>query len=308
MLERTCVTRTLKIAHQLQRTRPDVVPAVEPLEGFASILEGTDPSMKFVLRDIFGARGGARATNAGSGRRFSGTLRFARLVVTAGARRFALSANDAAAIVEYAGLALPTISDYARQYGPVVLSLAEAVAELPLTAPRGLYNDAMVRTAVDSLGSPDATTALIVLAPPGPIPTDADPGRGAIGYHARARVPYAFVNVGAGPLGSADPTDRFALALSHAIAELAVDPDTELGHAEVCDPCGPSTQAPVRCFLDSAGGFLGGTAAFPPPFAYSHFVSAVAPPSFVGDAPAPLTACAYAPPVGHLATPPRAGR
>jgi hypothetical protein len=308
MVERTCVTRTLKIAHHLQRTRPDVVPAVEPLEGFASILEGTDPSMKFVLRDIFGARGDPRATTAGSGRRFSGTLRFARLGVRAGARQFALSANDAAAIVEYARLALPAIAGYAAQYGPVALSLAEPVAELPLAAPRGLYNDAMVRTAVDSLGRLGAATALIVLAPPGPIPTDADPGRGAIGYHARAGVPYAFVNVGAGPLASVDADDRFALALSHAIAELAVDPDAELAHVEACDPCGPSTQAPVRCFFDPAGGFLGGTAEFPPPFAYSHFVSAVAPPSFAGDARAPPTVCAYAPPVGPHTTPPRAAR
>jgi hypothetical protein len=298
--DRTCATRTLKIARHLQKTRPDIVPATEPVSGFANILEGSDPSMRFVLRDALAPGKVPAAGTRAVAPLFQGSLTFVHLVVQSGAKSTALPPTDLATARSFAGSAVGPISQYAAQYGPNSLSVAEPTIELPVSVAKGVYNDSTLQEWLDGLVAssrlPLDTSALVVLNPPGPLNTDADPTRGVLGYHGKAKVPYAFVNVLALNLTVPDPADAFALALSHEIAEMTVDPSANLANPEVCDPCGPNCQTPIRAYFDAVGSFLGGTTAFPPPFAYGFFLNAIVQPVSASLCPAPPAACAYAPP------------
>ncbi|MCI4332361.1 MAG: hypothetical protein L3K01_01320 [Thermoplasmata archaeon] len=300
MPDRTCATRSLKVARHLQSTRPDIVPAVEPLSGFANLLEGTDPSIRFVLRDAL-----APGTLPAVGTRavaplFQGSLTFAHLTVQAGSKQYALSPADLATARKFAGSAVGPISQYAAQYGPNSLAVSEVTLELPVSVPKGVYNDTTLQEWVNGLvasgGLPADSSAVVVLNPPGPLNTDADASRGVLGYHGKANVPYLFVNVLGQNLTVPDPTDTFALALSHEMAEMAVDPSADLANPEVCDPCGPNCQTVIRAYFDSVGAFLGGTTAFPPAFEYGFFLNAIVQPASAAQCPAPPASCAYAPP------------
>src|SRR2546422_975586 len=85
---------------------------------------------------------------------------------------------------------------------------------------------------------------------------DRDPSRGIGGYHGLANVPYCFVNAMGSGFTVADPQSLFALALSHEIAEMVVDPQANLENPEVCDPCGPNCQTPWIDYFTSGGGYL----------------------------------------------------
>ena len=300
MTDRSCSTRNLKVARHLQRTRPELVPPVEPLEGFGAILEGTDPSLRFQLREAFGPAGAPAPGNRAVAPLFNGSLVFLHLNVTAGTKSFALAPPDLAVALQYAGGAVAQISRYASQYGPNALSVVVPATEVPVTVPRGIYNDSMVQQWVNDVVAtrnlPSASTAVVLLNPPGPLNTDADASRGVLGYHGLASVPYAFVNVLGAGLTVGDAADAYALALSHELAELAVDPSANLANPEVCDPCGPNCQAPFRAYFDQAGAYLGATVAFPPPYPYGFFLNAIVQPASASQCPAPESACAYGPP------------
>jgi hypothetical protein len=306
-IDRSCATRSLKVARHLQRTRPDVVPAVEPREGFASVLEGTDPSMKFLLRDALAPGKVPVAGTRASAPLFAGSLVFAPLTVTAGSKVLTVSPADRDVAIKFAGMAVGPISTYAAQYGSNGPAVAANPIPVSVSVPRGVFNDSSVQAWVDELVAahslPLGSTAVVVLNPPGPLNSDADSGRGVMGYHGRSSVPYAFVNVLGSNLSLSDPGDLYALALSHAVAEMTVDPRAELANPEVCDPCGPSCQTPVRAYFDASGSYLGATPEFPPPFEYGFFVNAIARPASVLQCPAPVSACAYSPPKDPPATP-----
>jgi hypothetical protein len=309
MPDRSCSTRSLKVAHYLQKTRPDIVPLVEPPEGFGSILEGSDPSLRFVLRDVFGPGGVPSAGTKAVAPLFAGSLVFLRLNVTVGSRNFALSPADLTVALQFAGGAVAQIARYAAQYGPNTMAVSAAPVEYPVSLSKGVYNDATLQQWVNAVAAAQhldpATTAVVVLNPPGPLNTDADPGRGVLGYHGLASVPYAFVNVMGAGLTIADPADVYALALSHELAELAVDPSANLANPEVCDPCGPNCQTPIRSYFDQAGAYLGATTAFPPPYPYAFFLNAIVQPAAANQCPAPASACAYAPPADATVRSPR---
>jgi hypothetical protein len=299
-IDRTCATRSLKVARHLQRTRPDIVPTVEPLEGFASVLEGTDPSMKFLLRDAMAPGKVPAAGSAAASPLFAGSLVFAHLTITAASKQFSVPPADLDVAMKFAGLAVGPITTYASQYGPNALAIGAQPLPLPVSVPKGVFNDSVVQGWVDELvranALPATSTGLVILNPRGPLNTDADPGRGVMGYHGRAAVPYAFVNVLGSPLTLLDSEDLYALALSHEMAELTVDPDANLANPEVCDPCGPNCQTPIRTYFDATGAFLGATAQFPPPYEYGFFLNAIVQPAASTQCPAPATACDYPPP------------
>ncbi|MCI4324561.1 MAG: hypothetical protein L3K00_01555 [Thermoplasmata archaeon] len=308
MPERSCATRALKVARHLQRTRPDIVPAVEPLSGFANVLEGSDPSMRYLLRDALAPGKVPAAGPSAIAPLFQGSLTFVHLTVQAGGKQLALSPTDLATAMKFAGGALGPISRYASQYGPNSLGVAESPVELPVSVPKGVYNDSTVQGWVDGVMDaspfPASVGAVVVLNPPGPVNTDADASRGVLGYHGLAKVPYVFVNVLGANLTVPDAADLYALALSHEIAEMTVDPSANLANPEVCDPCGPNCQTPIRAYFDSVGSFLGGMTAFPPPFEYGFFLNAIVQPASATQCPAPAAACAYAPPKDPPPRPP----
>jgi len=92
-----------------------------------------------------------------------------------------------------------------------------------------------------------------ILNPQGLINTDGDPSQGIGGYHGNANVPYCFVNLFGTNLTIDDANNDYAMALSHEIAEMTVDPLANLVNPEVCDPCGPNCQTVFIDYFDTGG-------------------------------------------------------
>jgi intein/homing endonuclease len=178
---------------------------------------------------------------------FSGTLRFARTTFSSGGTSFAVPDPDLSVAMQYAGLVIGPISQYASQYGPNKLQLASAT--IPFNAPvtNRKYNDSKLSAWVDQLAKANglgADSCLIFLNPLGVVNTDADPAQGVGGYHnvSSSGVPYAFVNVMGQGLTVRDENDVYAVALSHEIAEMDVDPLANGSNPEVSDSCLPPDQ------------------------------------------------------------------
>jgi hypothetical protein len=227
-------------------------------------------------------------------------LRFLATEFDSGAgRKVGIPPNDLGIAVDYASRAAGPISRYAAQYGPNRIGVGAAPISAMFAAPGGRFNDAAVRRWVDGLvavGTLASGDCAVILSPAGVTNTDAPVDQGVLGYHGTTRIPYIFVNVTGPGLQLDDPADRFALALSHEVAEMTVDPAADSSNPEVCDPCGPNCQSVIRDYFDVSGGFIGASTSFPPPFTYAWFINSIVQPPSSGACPAPAPACAYAPP------------
>ena len=306
-----CATRARKNLLQLRGRLPIVFPTPEPAAGYASIVPLE------LLGRLHRMSGGARArlpapllgqaaelplvrpTESATSPLFSGTLWIVSLKLTSPAGLAAVSAADIAVAQEFAKLAAPSISRYAAQYGPNAVSDGGRVLDLPVTVQGTGYNDQTLQQWANTLAQQSkipTTDALVFLNPPGVGNTDAPVAQGVLGYHGMAQLPYIFVNVLGSGFSVADPHDQFALALSHEIAEMVVDPRADASNPEVCDPCGPNCQTPIRDYFDGAGTYLGSTTAFPPPYPYAFFLNAIVQPVGATACPAQAAQCTYAPP------------
>lgn len=295
-----CRSRDLKVAWHLQRVAPEILPADEPLEGFDSILKGSDPMLRFQLRELLGPGKLPRVSTGAAGPLFQGSIALVGLDFGGSSAGPVLSASDLAVAAAFVPRALVPIAAYATQYGPTAPTWRPPAISYPVAAPGLRYNDAQLQAWVNTLvarGGPAAGAAAVVaLNPPGALNTDADASQGVLGYHGLASVPYGFVNVTGAGLELSDPEDKFALALSHEIAELVVDPRADLSNPEVCDPCGPNCQAVFRDYFDDSGNFVASSTSFPPSQPYAFFINGIVRPPSATSCPAPDTACAYAPP------------
>jgi hypothetical protein len=150
--------------------------------------------------------------------------------------------------------------------------------------------------AVVAQNSLPRNSCVAVLNPRGVVNTDADVTKGIGGYHSIANVPYLFVNVTGENLAVDDRMGLYALALSHEIAEVAVDPQADSVNPEVCDACGPNCQTVWIDYFDSAASYVATSQAFPPPFAYRFFINGIVKPVSATSCPAPAASCNYAPP------------
>lgn len=230
---------------------------------------------------------------------FSGSLFFVAVTYRTSRAELAVAPADLAVAIRYAALAAPPIARYAGQYGAVAVAVAPAQVPFVAPVPDGTFSDADVKGWVDQLagsGALPAGSAAILLAPPGVENRDAPVSQGVLGYHGSANRPYAFVNVLGSGFAVDDGADQYALALSHEVAEMAVDPRADGSHPEVCDPCGPNCQNVIRDYFDAQGGYLGSTKAFPPPYAYAFFLNAIVRPPAATQCPAPPASCSYGPP------------
>ena len=238
-----------------------------------------------------------------SGPLFSGSVYLANLVFSTKSGPQTVAAADLAVVQRYLERSVGPISAYASQYGPQRLGAGAPLAAKVVPVPSGEYSDADLQGWVNALASEQhlaPSSAVLVLNPPGVVNTDAKEsgGVGVLGYHGLANLPYSFVNVLGSRFRLADPSDLFAEAVSHEVAEMTVDPRANDSNPEVCDGCGTNCQgaAAFRAYFDAAGHYLTSATAFPPSFPYDFFVSAIARPSDVNDCPAPASACAYPPP------------
>ncbi len=306
-----CATRTIKNARFLQRTAPHIIPKEEPLGGFGSrvpeqllmrlhqALPAVEaervPGLADALRRSPPPRRGAVVKEP----LFRGSLVFAQVAFRTSRGSASVNPRDTAISMAYARLAVRPISAYAAQYGPNDVGVGPGPVAFTASAPSGRYNDQTLQAWVNEIVRSNglaATTCVVVLNPPGIVNVDADPSKGVGGYHNLADVPYAFVNVMASNLTVKDEANAYALALSHEIAEMVVDPRADLVNPEVADPCSFNCQRQFLDYFDAAGGYLGSSETVPPPFDYAFFINAIVKPGAVTQCPAPPDSCAYAPP------------
>ncbi len=306
-----CVTRAIKNARHLQTNAPQLIPKTEPPEGFGSrvprelLAKLHTPVPKPELDRVPGLAAAlakapiSRPRNAASAPLFSGTLVFASVDFATRKGSVSIGPGDLATAMDFARLASVPISSYATQYGPNQVSVADAAVPFSANVPAGTYNDQTLQGWVNSIVKANRltpNTCIVILNPPGVTNTDADPSQGVGGYHGMASVPYCFVNVLGSDMTIKDEANVYALALSHEIAEMDVDPRADLGNPEVCDNCGPNCQAVWIDYFNNAGGYIQTTQAFPPPFDYAFFINAIVKPVSASLCPAPGSSCNYAPP------------
>jgi hypothetical protein len=311
---RLCVTRVVKNARRLQTLLPAEFPAVEPKDGYATwipfdllqrlhrlrLSEATRSHPRLqLLAEPLGPPSPAK-TGANGTPLFSGTLRFlAAQFATGPVANIAVPPSDLDTAINYATRVSGAISRYASQYGANRILVAPGSIPSTFPIPGGRFNDATVRGWVDGLvgsGSLGNADCAVLLAPRGVTNTDAPVDQGVLGYHGAAKIPYLFVNVTGTGLRLDDPSDLFALALSHEIAEMTVDPMADSSHPEVCDPCGPNCQMVYRDYFDAHGTYVGTSTTFPPPYSYGWFINGIVRPASSAACPAPADACVYAPP------------
>jgi hypothetical protein len=330
-------TRALKNAKHIRAVAPQVFPAAEPPDGFASVVPfdvlnrfhrmsedelRTFPGLVEAQRELRKRKPASpRVMPLGiifADSPFQGTLHFAKLTFRVGAKTFSVSDADMATIQRYATLAVPAVAKYAAQYGENRLTVASKILTMTVDVPSGKYNDdtlqGWVRTLMGQAGTAPVNTCIIVCNPPGVVNTDGDRSKGILGYHdnvVTARPspaggvittpsPYCFVNVEGSGLTVDDRADQYALALTHEIAEMTVDPYVSWTNPEVCDGCAGNCNNEWRSFFagttPGAYDYLRSFKGFPPPpFRFDFYTAAVAQPSRSDDCPAPEAACAYAP-------------
>ncbi|MGI0156766.1 MAG: hypothetical protein ACREDE_11635, partial [Thermoplasmata archaeon] len=253
-----CQTRFLKFAHHLQRTTPDLLPPEEPSEGFRSRLEGSDPSVRFLLRDAFapGKLPPVRAET--SGPPFEGSLQLVRLRFQTRKGEYALSRAELEVVRAYLEAALPLLVRYASTLCSKGPAVENEYPEIAPTLVGNRFADGQLREWVGQLAAKaPVDRGFLFLAPRTVVNSDCDISAGSSGYHARGARPYVYVPVQAPPVEVADPGDSFALALSHQILELLADPTCEFGSPERCDPCASSPREATRNFFSPTGTYLG---------------------------------------------------
>jgi hypothetical protein len=302
-----CSTRLLKNAKFLQGPDVGFFPQVEPPDGFLSLVPYPVLSrLERIPREEIGiaplARALSRRTPPSPQAKlatppFSGTLRFVRAAFTSSGASFTVPDADLGVAINYALLAVGPISEYCSQYGPNSLSVADVTLPFSASVPSGKYNDGILSGWVDQLAKANGfgpDSCLVFLNPQGVVNTDADATQGVLGYHnlSSSGVPYAFVNVMGKGLTIDDRMNVFALALSHEIAEMTVDPEANGSNPEVCDQCSGNCSVDYRNYFDQAGGWLGGSAAP----GYHFFINGIAAPASATRCPAPASSCTYPPP------------
>lgn len=309
---RACATRALKNLRQLRQAFPELLGDATASDlglpgsvGRLGRLERSTPEQRASLPGPWGRAAGAvelirpRVRAVAGASLFSGSLWFVDLAIASSAGVSRVAPADLQVAIAYARLAVPPIQRYAGQYGPNSVAIAPATLPYTATLADGKFSDAVLQGWVHDLavsGVVGAADGLAFLNPPAGQNADAPVSQGVLGYHGRADRPYLFVNLLGAGLTIGDPDDRFALALSHEIAELVVDPAADASNPEVCDPCGPNCQTAFRDYFAPAGGYLGSDSAFPPPYDFGFFLNAIVQPASASACPAPAAACAYAPP------------
>lgn len=284
----TCATRFLKNAKFLH-TEVGLFPGYEPLDGF--------PGLSEELAKAFSKRRPPTSGSKAVAPLFSGTLRFVETKFDSSGTEYAIAATDFDTALKYAQICVEPISAYASQYGKNSLGVGSGRIPFSVTLQQEKYNDQILAGWTDEIArregfGPDS--CLIFLNPQGVVNSDADATRGVLGYHSVSKVgiPYAFVNVMGEGLTPRDESDSYALALSHEIAEMTVDPAANGSNPEVCDSCAGNCNTDERDYFDSAGNWVGGT----PSSKYAFFIAGIATPDSVSQCPAPKSSCSYPPP------------
>jgi hypothetical protein len=303
----SCSSRLVKNGRFLQSPEIAFIPPVEPLDGFSSLVPVSILSRLELLP--LEQIGDERLVQAISRKRppsaqvklasplFSGTLRFVQATFASSGTNLAVPDADLNVAMTYASLAIVPISEYCSQYGPNSLVLANTNVPFKASITKRKFNDGTLSGWVDEIAKANvygSDTCLVFLSPQGIVNTDADPAQGVLGYHSvsSSGVPYAFVNVMGDGLTMDDKRGYYALALSHEIAEMTVDPLANGSNPEVSDECAGNCNVDYRNYFDAGKNWLGGN----PTPGYYFFIDGIATPASVTQCPAPASSCSYPPP------------
>jgi hypothetical protein len=316
MTKGICGTRALKNLKYLQQVAPHIMPAVEPPEGFGSIIPfpilaelhrpdrnekvEVNAELAALLKDVqFPSISVPVASPLFSGRLYFVQIQF--VIQNQNNALISVSNADMATAISYATKTAPVISQYARQYGVNSVTVDPVVYLFNVNLQSNTYNDSQLQTWVNaiaakySLLSDTFNSCVVVLNPPGVVNTSGPLSAGVLGYHLQANVPYCFVNIQGQNLTIADQANQYATALSHEIAEMVVDPLSSSQNPEVCDPCGPNCQSVFLDYFDNSGNYIATSQALPPNFPYNFFINGIVQPASVTQCPAPASACNYSP-------------
>ncbi len=306
-----CNTRGIKNARHLQKNAPHLIPRQEPIQGFASIIPAEMLGRLHVrvrpeelashreLAQWLGTNAMPRPGAKAQEPLLNGTLIFVKITFMTLSGSVSVGDADMKTARDFAQRAAAPISRYASQYGPNALSVAPNILGFGPNLQGTRYNDQTLQNWVNAIAAQNMlpnSSCIVVLNPPGAVNTDADPRKGVGGYHSMADLPYCFVNVLGSNLTIQDRANVYVLALSHEIAEMAVDPRADLVNPEVCDPCGPNCQTVWIDYFDCNDRYIATTQRFPPSFDYQFFINGIVQPESATACPAPGTACNYPPP------------
>ncbi|MDH2901476.1 MAG: hypothetical protein PXY39_10940 [archaeon] len=240
----------------------------------------------------------AKVRAVAAARLFSGTIHFVSLTFPNG---LSVSNSDLQTAIQYLVKAAPEISRYCSAYGNNSLSINQNL--IPFSPNVVNYNDATLENWAENiaqLNSIPTNDCLVFLNPQGAINSDADASKGVIGYHnvTQSGMPYCFVNVLGTGFTIDDRADVYAVALSHEVAEMIVDPQANLSEPECCDPCAGNCSVDFRNFFDSNSNWISQSrsSAFPPNFPYAFLIEGIVMPPSAKDCPAPSQSCQYSPP------------
>jgi hypothetical protein len=229
---------------------------------------------------------------------FSSTIHFVSLIFPNG---LSVPNSDLQTAIQYLMRAAPEISRYCSAYGTNNLTVNQNL--LTFSPNLAKYNDATLEKWADSIArinSIPINDSLVFLNPQGAINSDADATKGVLGYHnvTPSGMSYSFVNVLGTGFTIDDKSDVYAVALSHEIAEMTVDPLANLAEPECCDPCAGNCSVDFRNYFDSSSNWIPQSASsrFPPNFSYAFFIEGIVLPSSAKACPAPAQSCQYSPP------------
>jgi hypothetical protein len=326
-MNRFCATRAIKNAKFIRSVAPHIIPAKEPLKGFASlvpidILRRFDTMTAADLKGRPDLLDALKKLQAQTPKKtltpkvspllfgdspFQGTLHFAKITFfqEANGAQISVDDSDLATAVQYMTLAAPAVSAYCSQYGTNRIDVSPTVLQFGISVTSGAYNDDAVKGFVNDIvrqnNLPHDSSCIIIFNPPGMLNVDADPN-GTLGYHDKADATYCFINAGSFGFTLQDRSDAYVNTLTHEVAEMVCDPGVSIFNKEVCDGCATNCNnfAWRNFFLNPspslANAYLQTTNSIPANLNYSYFIAGVARPAHAGDCPASQAACAYPPP------------
>ncbi len=317
-IARISATRALKNASFLQQQAARILPAGTPVPDFVHLIPMRtlgqlhrssrpsslvrDPQIERILDHVTFPR----ITGILSDPLFSGDLFFVQIQFTvrdAGNAVFSVGQTDILTAIDYATRAAIPIHLYASQYGPNSIAVDTGILNFPVKLDSYTYTDKQLSGWINTIVVQDhlpSNACVVILNPQRVTNTDADPSQGIGGYHGKANVPYIFVNLFGQGLSVADQEQFYALALSHEIAEMTVDPQANLVNPDVCDPCGPNCQNVFVAYFRGDGTYIGtqqasGFPPGPPNFPYVFMVNAIVKPPSATQCPASANDCNYGP-------------
>lgn len=308
-------TRAMKNAKYLQKVAPHIIPAVEPREGFSSLIHAdilskvhrfkhnavelrAHPALAEFLRDnkLPALRRPARDGL------FNGAFHFVRVTFHTPGGDFSFANSDMNRMVEYARHCIVPISQYALQYGPNTPSVSATVLTYTANMGSASFNDSDLRGWVSDIVSANSlpADACIVVPVPSSI-SGADVG-GNSGYHDKADNAYVVFGVNASGLTLDDTADVYAMVISHELGEVVVDPTADWSVGEVGDPCDLNCLggAFYRAYFDAFDNYLGTNKQTPPGgFTYTYYICPVVKPDGIAHSSSDCHAtdedCNYAP-------------